>query len=452
MATDRARGRRSRRQPGMPVQRVRTPITGRASGSTSLRDLPPPVLPPPDLMDAFRSLHHSEEDKQQKPTAALEESPSSWTWLPSLSNLFQKQLSQLPSQEHVAESASGQTLQQPDVSSSNNLVDVTTLKGLSITNTPSSSQRDTIWVRYQCDWGLTFYTRIDLHGYFHTYPHVGGPFQSLEQVNNAIDRYLHDRRDPIMCKERPEFYEVGKASVERGIRDCLYWPDGSKKMYVKSEPVDESRCWMLQLVQALVDKYNEDHNLFKDLAFEVKDVVCYEVIYEGNRRYYHINFTTRTKGAKTTDNLFFAEVKRMPEDENLVVSCTCMVDPFDNGHCYGCESNMKHPNADAYSGGHSKVCNLNGECLGPNIAIAETMDDWKAEEARVRQMYKGLDDPTVVARLMEPPKLNFGATKATDEEVERFMNSIMEPYDPDCCSTYGILDASAAERFRVALM
>ena len=53
---------------------------------------------------------------------------------------------------------------------------------------------------------------------------------------------------------------------------------------------------------------------------------------------------------------------------------------------------------------------------------------------------------------MEPPKLNFGATKATDEEVERFINSIMEPYDPNLCTTYGILDASAAERFRVALM
>ena len=158
-------------------------------------------------------------------------------------------------------------------------------------------------------------------------------------------------------------------------------------MHVKSEPVDESRCWMLQLVQALVDKYNEDHNLFKvcslsllhvltlyhatswsascyttvlfvhlttsrwwdpfflsqDLAFEVKDVVCYEVIYEGNCLYYHINFTTRTKGAKTADNLFFSEVKRMPgEDEKLVVSCTCMVDPFDNGILYSYQMSLKY--------------------------------------------------------------------------------------------------------------
>ena len=70
--------------------------------------------------------------------------------------------------------------------------------------------------------------------------------------------------------------------------------------------------------------------------------MCYEVIYEGNCRYDHVNFTTRTKGEKTTDNLFFAEVKRMPgEDEKLVVSCTCMVDPFDNGILYSYQVSLK---------------------------------------------------------------------------------------------------------------
>ena len=66
---------------------------------------------------------------------------------------------------------------------------------------------------------------------------------------------------------------MGKASVERGIRDSLFWPDGSKKMSVKSEPVDESRCWMLQLVQALVDKYNEDLNLFKVCSLSLLHVL-----------------------------------------------------------------------------------------------------------------------------------------------------------------------------------
>jgi hypothetical protein len=72
--------------------------------------------------------------------------------------------------------------------------------------------------------------------------------------------------------------------------------------------------------------------LFKDVPFELKDVVCSEVIYEGDRCYYHTNFTTKTKGPKTTDNLFFAEVTHMPgEDGKLVVSCICRVDTFDNG-------------------------------------------------------------------------------------------------------------------------
>jgi hypothetical protein len=60
------------------------------------------------------------------------------------------------------------------------------------------TQRNTIWVQEQHDWGITFYTRIDLQGYFQTYPQVGGPFRSLEEVSDAIDRYLHDRQDPMM--------------------------------------------------------------------------------------------------------------------------------------------------------------------------------------------------------------------------------------------------------------
>lgn len=313
------------------------------------------------------------------------------------------------------------------------------------------AQRDTIWIWEQHDWGLTFYTRIDLRGYFCTYPKVGGPFNSLEEASNAIDRYLHDRQDPMMRKEQHEFYEVGKASVERGIRSCLYWPDGSKKMHVISEQIDKSRCKMLQLVQALVDMYNEDPLHFEDIPFELKDVVCSEVIYEGDRCYYHTNFTTKTKGPKTTDNLFFAEVTHMPgEDGKLVVSCICRVDTFDNGQCYGCGSNMKHPNADAYNGGHSKdfkFFHIGDGCCGPNIDTAKTMDDWKAEEARVRRLFEGLDDPSVVARLMEPPKFEFGANMATDEEVDCFMESIMGPYN----GSTDIIDATTAERFRAQL-
>ena len=73
--------------------------------------------------------------------------------------------------------------------------------------------------------------------------------------------------------------------------------------------------------------------LFKDNAFEIQDVPRENVIYDGICRYDHINFTTKTRGAKTTDNVFFAEVTHR-EDGKLVVSCTCMVVPFDNGILY----------------------------------------------------------------------------------------------------------------------
>jgi hypothetical protein len=39
---------------------------------------------------------------------------------------------------------------------------------------------------------------------------------------------------------------------------------------------------------------------------------------------------------------------------------------------------MKHPNADAYSGGHSKVskvCHIGDGCPGPNKVTAKSMDD-----------------------------------------------------------------------------
>lgn len=417
-----------------------------SSSATSRRDLPP-HLPPylseaSCLLDKFDKellIQNASAQTQQQPdveplsTTMTESSiqipPLTLSWLPSLSSFVQKQLSDMLSEKSVGGPASGQTLHQ-------NLHD---------------AQRDTIWVREQHDWGLTFYTRIDLRGYFCTYPKVGGPFNSLEEASNAIDRYLHDRQDPMMRKEQHEFYEVGKASVERGIRACLYWPDGSKKMHVISEQIDKSHCKMLQLVQALVDMYNEDPLHFEDIPFELKDVVCSEVIYEGDRCYYHTNFTTKTKGPKTTDNLFFAEVTHMPgEDGKLVVSCICRVDTFDNGQCYGCGSNMKHPNADAYNGGHSKdfkFFHIGDGCRGPNIDTAKTMDDWKAEEARVRRLFEGLDDPSVVARLMEPPKFEFGANMATDEEVDCFMESIMGPYN----GSTDIIDASTAERFRVQL-
>jgi hypothetical protein len=88
-------------------------------------------------------------------------------------------------------------------------------------------------------------------------------------------------------------------------------------------------------------------------------------MYEDQRYYYHINFTTKTKGAHKSgcamDNLFFAELSHMQGKDEWVISCCCVIKPAANGHCYGCrndgKSGLKHPNnSDAYSGGHLDGC------------------------------------------------------------------------------------------------
>lgn len=102
---------------------------------------------------------------------------------------------------------------------------------------------------------------------------------------------------------------------------------------------------MRLLVQALVDKYNDDHNLLEDLAYELKDVLHYQFISERHstlskkNRFYHLNFTAKTKGAgdfdSGMDNLFFAELMPMSgEYVEMVVSSFCMVKPSDNGTVY----------------------------------------------------------------------------------------------------------------------
>jgi hypothetical protein len=76
--------------------------------------------------------------------------------------------------------------------------DTTRLDELSITATSSSYKQDTIWLRPECTWGLDFYTRVDHAGSFHTYPHVGRPSHNLDEVSEAIDRYLFRHLDPKM--------------------------------------------------------------------------------------------------------------------------------------------------------------------------------------------------------------------------------------------------------------
>uniref|UniRef100_A0A0D3GCF3 DUF3615 domain-containing protein n=1 Tax=Oryza barthii TaxID=65489 RepID=A0A0D3GCF3_9ORYZ len=122
--------------------------------------------------------------------------------------------------------------------------------------------------------------------------------------------------------------ELGRLPlIESMIRQDMYWPDGKRKHFnLVGGYEKDNRC----LVQALVEKYNDDHNLLGDFAYELKDFLQIGVMYEDQRYYYHINFTTKTKGAHKSgcamDNLFFAELSHMqgkdewvPEDEEAML-------------------------------------------------------------------------------------------------------------------------------------
>ncbi|XP_037425986.1 uncharacterized protein LOC119291340 isoform X2 [Triticum dicoccoides] len=249
-------------------------------------------------------------------------------------------------------------------------------------------------------WPIQFFIRLDHGGSFHTYPRLGGPFQSLQEAEDAIDRHLDHLRAPIM-------HTNGLPQAEIAIRHALYWPDGTRKMSSKSNPKLET---VSLLAQALLDKYNEDHLLFGDLAYELDDVVSFREIYEREGRlvnmFYHINLTTKTKGddgfQSGVDNVFFAEVTRIKgEDVQYVLSCFCMVEPNDNGQCYGCmrygNVDLKHPvDVDKYKGGHSyRYSPCSGfdprrDTPGPDVPayIQDEEDRLAYEEATVRSMYE----------------------------------------------------------------
>ncbi|KAM3384755.1 hypothetical protein ACQJBY_009018 [Aegilops geniculata] len=237
-------------------------------------------------------------------------------------------------------------------------------------------------------WGIRFYTRIDLKGSFHTYPHVGGPFESLTEVNHAIELYLMGRQEEQMF--------VGLSGVELAVQKCLYWPDGRRKKHLASQPIDTTRDFNRQLVEALVDKYNEDHNLLGDLAYEFKDIMCCQSIRD-SRFYDHINFTAKVKGADDlnccTDKLFFAEVMYNQSSSELFVICLCVLDSTANGHCYGCHCNgspdMKHPSSGYMAGHTSNVSGRSSKINCGKFDDEDNEDELEAQKARLRWLFGG---------------------------------------------------------------
>lgn len=109
--------------------------------------------------------------------------------------------------------------QQLDTLSLKELLSTTMLEESSITAMPSCSpqaeavacntievfppssraySRPPISARKPPGWPMEFYIRTDQGGSIHIYPHVGGPFQCLQEAENAIHRHLDNLRDPTM--------------------------------------------------------------------------------------------------------------------------------------------------------------------------------------------------------------------------------------------------------------
>ncbi|TVU45891.1 hypothetical protein EJB05_05399, partial [Eragrostis curvula] len=251
----------------------------------------------------------------------------------------------------------------------------------------SSSPASRVFARRELEWGYTFFIRLDFQGFFHTYPKLGGPYQSLQEADKAIDRHYEKRRDPKMSREQDD-----DSPINTIMRRCLFWPDGTSKRRSKSRGIENGRDKIRRLVLALLDKYNEDHHLVEDLACELKDVLNFQPICEEASWYYHLNFIATSKAGG--DQEVFAEVKHLMQGKHLemIVCCFCMVDPTDKGqHCKGCtligNVDMKHPDSSVeLAAGHSdpRCCQLiSGE------SDSEDEDTFaKAKEAELRERYK----------------------------------------------------------------
>uniref|UniRef100_A0A8I6X1G7 DUF3615 domain-containing protein n=1 Tax=Hordeum vulgare subsp. vulgare TaxID=112509 RepID=A0A8I6X1G7_HORVV len=189
------------------------------------------------------------------------------------------------------------------------------------------------------------------------------------------------------------------------VKCVRYYPDGTRKR--GSHVKDKRRDKYYQLARALVDEYNDHHNLFGDIAYEVKDFLHGKPLWEDyyiHWTYFHMNFTAKTKGAYGVDNgnLFFAEVKYNRGDDGLTVNCCCILEPSDHGLCYGCGSDMKHPNdGNAYACGRRNISYRfeNGAPqLPPCYCEDRYYEDSDEEVERLRSQFKAYDDDAVTGK------------------------------------------------------
>ncbi|CAM0870829.1 unnamed protein product [Alopecurus aequalis] len=248
---------------------------------------------------------------------------------------------------------------------------------------------------------VQYFVRVDNDGFIHTYPDRGGPFESVQEVQEGIDSH-HAVQRKNLCMD-------GLTDEERAIRCALYWyHDGTRKHSQEAFDSCTTDIPIDELVKAILDKFNEDNGLVGDLAYELVDIVSHNSCFDGKdciyRSYDHFNLTIKTKGAANSA-LYFAEVTCMDGDngdyEAYVLTCICMVKPEDDGECHVCGAEMKHPTHDEYNHGRPQKSRGHGRHRSPAFgeALFEKLfavrdEAWlKEEEARVTRVIKeGMED------------------------------------------------------------
>ncbi|KAI4966254.1 hypothetical protein ZWY2020_041901 [Hordeum vulgare] len=258
---------------------------------------------------------------------------------------------------------------------------------------------------------IKYFLRVDIDGLFHTYPDRGGPFKSLQEAKDAIDSHHAN-----LCK----FKYMGDLSEEDiHVWQTLYWPNGTRMHSKQALDVMMNRCPKWDVLNALLDKYKEDHHLFGDFAYELKEIVSYKPHFQGKnspykcRSFSHSNLIVKS-GSSAVGDLFFAEITCMKDGEleEYVLSCICVITPEANGECCGCGDDVKHPIGVEYKKLDKLPVRRNGCGRMPDELFNEFIvvrdEDWlDAEEARVRRQFrmrKGGDGQGMRGRYVIPAK------------------------------------------------
>uniref|UniRef100_A0A0D9XL14 DUF3615 domain-containing protein n=1 Tax=Leersia perrieri TaxID=77586 RepID=A0A0D9XL14_9ORYZ len=216
------------------------------------------------------------------------------------------------------------TLQEPDVSSFRQSFDTTSseetttsseesiatnppttphniIDGGSSSRTSSSRFKRTL----KDQLGIPNLDKMDRRGSFWTYPDVGGPFQRVDETQEAINCFVGELQHGARCKEPCKF-----SHVDRMIHDCKHYLQGPPERDPNSPSSKTTYDEKQYLVQAILDQYNDNNNLSGNDAYELEDLVRRQMICENRMWYHHFNFTTKQKGVdgSTSSKLFFAEV------------------------------------------------------------------------------------------------------------------------------------------------